>query len=151
MTGQGCLAPRLSTDIFYLLTDSITRRGKQTKHVKAQSCPTICDPMDCSLRGCSVHGISQARVLEWVALSFSRGSSQPRDWTQVSHITGRRFYHLSHQGSRLEERWTIFVITRQRSWFLNFTFMPIVSLPQVSKGNSILRCCINHLRAKVAT
>ena len=44
----------------------------------AQSCPTLCDPMDCSLPGSSVHGILQERVLEWVAISFSRGSSQPR-------------------------------------------------------------------------
>ena len=52
--------------------------------------------MDCSLPGSSVHGIFQARILEWVAISFSRGSSQPRDRTQVSCIVGRRFYHLSH-------------------------------------------------------
>ena len=45
----------------------------------AQSCPTLCDPMECSLPGSSVHGILQARVLEWVAISFSRGSSRPRD------------------------------------------------------------------------
>ena len=57
----------------------------------AQSCPTLCDPMDCSLQGSSVHGIFQARVLEWVAISFSRGSSWPRDQTLVSHIAGRRF------------------------------------------------------------
>ena len=47
--------------------------------------------MDCSLPGSSVHGIFQARILEWVAISFSRGSSWPRDWTQVSHITGSCF------------------------------------------------------------
>ena len=57
----------------------------------AQSCPTLCDPMDCSLSGSSVHGIFQARVLEWVAVSFSTGSSQPRDRTQVSRIAGRHF------------------------------------------------------------
>ena len=50
-----------------------------------------CYPMGCSLPGSSVHGIFQAIVLEWVAISFSRGSSQPRDWTQVSHIVGRCF------------------------------------------------------------
>ena len=49
------------------------------------------DPMDCSLPGFSVHGIFQARILEWVAISFSRGSSRPRDWTRVSRIAGRRF------------------------------------------------------------
>ena len=47
----------------------------------AQSCLTLCDPMDYT-----VHGILQARILEWVAFPFSRGSSQSRDWTQVSHI-----------------------------------------------------------------
>ena len=57
----------------------------------AQSCPTLCDPMDCSLSGSSVHGIFQVRVLEWIAISFSRGYSQPRDWTQVFCIAGRRF------------------------------------------------------------
>ena len=51
----------------------------------AQSCPTLCNPMDCSLPGSSVHGIFQARVLEWGAISFSRGSSRTRDRTQVSH------------------------------------------------------------------
>ena len=54
----------------------------------AQSCLTLCNPTDCSLPGSSIHGIFQARILEWVAVSFSMGSSQPRDWTQVSHIAG---------------------------------------------------------------
>ena len=54
-------------------------------------CPTLCDPMDCNLPSSSFHGIFQARILEWVAISFSRRSSQPRDWTQVSCIIGRCF------------------------------------------------------------
>ena len=57
----------------------------------AQSCPTLCDPLDCSPPGSSVHGILQARILEWVAMPFSRGSSQPRDQTQISYIAGRFF------------------------------------------------------------
>ena len=57
----------------------------------ARSCPTLCDPMDCSPPGSSVYGILQARTLEWVAISFSRGSSQLRDGTQASCITGRCF------------------------------------------------------------
>ena len=57
----------------------------------AQSCPTLCDPMDCSLPCSSVHGIFQAIILEWIAISFSRGSSRPRDRTQVSCIVDRRF------------------------------------------------------------
>ena len=55
--------------------------------IVAQSCPTLCDPRDCSLPGSFV----QARILEWVAISFSRGPSQPRDQTWVSHIAGRLF------------------------------------------------------------
>ena len=59
-------------------------------HEVIQWCPTLCDPMDCSLPGASLHGILQARVLEWVAISFSRGSSWPSDRTWVSRIAGRR-------------------------------------------------------------
>ena len=57
----------------------------------AQSCPTLCDPMNCSPPGTSVHGILQNRILEWVAIPFSRGSSQPRDWTQISLTAGGFF------------------------------------------------------------
>ena len=57
----------------------------------AQSCPTLCDSVDCSPPGSSIHGILQAKILEWVAISFSRISSRSRDWTQVSRIAGRRF------------------------------------------------------------
>ena len=56
-----------------------------------QSCLTLCDPVDCSLPGPSVYGILRARTLEWVAMPSSRGSSQPRDRTQVSYIAGRIF------------------------------------------------------------
>ena len=56
-----------------------------------QSCPTLCDPTDCSLPDSSVHGFLQARILEWVAIPFSRGSSWPRNQTQVSWIAGRFF------------------------------------------------------------
>ena len=66
----------------------------------AQSCPTLCDPMDCSLSGSSIQGVFQARVLEWGAISFSRGSSRPRYRTWVSCIVSRHFYCLSHQGSQ---------------------------------------------------
>ena len=57
----------------------------------AQSCLTLCDPRDYSPPGSSVHEILQARILEWVAISFSRESSQPRGLTRVSHIAGRFF------------------------------------------------------------
>ena len=57
----------------------------------AQSCPALWDPMDYSLPGSFFHGIIQARILEWVAILFSRGSPQPRDRTQVYRITGGFF------------------------------------------------------------
>ena len=57
----------------------------------SQSCPTLCDPMDWGPPGSSVHGIFQARILELVAIPFSRGYSQPGDWTQVPRIAGRLF------------------------------------------------------------
>ena len=64
---------------------------KESESDVAQSCPTLCDPVNWGSPGSSVLGILQARILEWVAISFSRGSSQPRDRTQVSCIAGRRF------------------------------------------------------------
>ena len=73
----------------FLLTFLIHSSFPSLFYVKVkvnQSCATPCDPM-----GSPVHGILQARILEWVAFPFSRGSSQPRDQTQVSHIVGRFF------------------------------------------------------------
>ena len=70
--------------------------------VCAQSCPTLCNPVDCSPLGSSVHGIFQARILNWVAISFFRGSSWPRNWTSVSCVSCIDrcvLYQLSHQGS----------------------------------------------------
>ena len=65
--------------------------GNEVKVLVAQLCQTLCDPMDCSPPGSSVHGILQARILEWVIIPFSKGSSRPRDQTQVSCIAGRFF------------------------------------------------------------
>ena len=84
---SGCLIASISfakLAVFYLLYCLCTRSV-------AQSCRTLCNSVDCSLPGFSVHGILQARILEWVTISFSRGSSRPRDRTQVSHIGGRHF------------------------------------------------------------
>ena len=65
----------------------------------AQPCPTLCDPMGCSTPGSSVHGIAQTRILEWVAISFSRGSSQTRDIEPMSSAWQVDFFLLlSHQG-----------------------------------------------------
>ena len=71
-----------------LLNEENTIKCESESEV-AQSCLTLCDPMDCSLPGSSIHGIFQTRILKWVAISFSRESSQLRDKTQVSCIAGR--------------------------------------------------------------
>ena len=65
--------------------------SKGTQVLVSQLCLTLCNPMDCSLPGSSVHGILQARTLEWVAFPFSRGSSQPSDQARVSCIAGGFF------------------------------------------------------------
>jgi hypothetical protein len=70
---------------------SFLRTHSEVKMLVTQSCLTLCDPIDCNPPGSSVHGIRQARILEWVALSFSRGSSQPRKLNQVSCNAGRFF------------------------------------------------------------
>ena len=86
----------------------------KVKSEVAQSCPTLSNPMDCSLPGSSIHGIFQARVLEWVAISFSRGSSQPRDQTRISCVSciGRQIPYLGspeepgkEQRERLKATW----------------------------------------------
>ena len=74
------------------MSEKITTHDKRSKMIMkvkvkvAQSCPTVCDP-----RNYTVRGILQARILEWVAFPFSKGSSQPRDWTQISDVAGRFF------------------------------------------------------------
>ena len=70
------------------------REGMWVLCLVTLSCLTLCDPMDCGQPqrpGSSVHGVLQARILEWAAMPSSKRSSQPRDWTQVSHISGRFF------------------------------------------------------------
>ena len=77
---------------FFLFTSDSNINIKEKKESEvSQSCLTLCGPMDCSPPGSSVHGILQARILEWVAIPFSRASSQPRDPTWVTCIAGRFF------------------------------------------------------------
>ena len=80
----------------------------------AKWCPTLCDSMDSSLPGSSVHGIVQARILEWVTISFSRGSSWPRGQTQVSCIAGRFFTHLATREALKLDKMFLFSTSREK-------------------------------------
>ena len=103
---------------FFCFLKCVTPFWSITNSLQAQSCPTLCDPMVCSLPGSSVPGILQARILEWVALSFSRRSSQPRDWTWVSRIVGR---HFTIWATR-EVLWSINLAVKV-SWKSTFCFV----------------------------
>ena len=93
--------------------DKTEEKGTRLRHLDSpdscvlakslQSCPTLCDPMDCSPSGSSVHGISQGRIPEWVAIFSSRGSSQTRDWTCIScgSCTAGRFFTAEPSGEAL--------------------------------------------------
>ena len=89
------IAPKQNIRVVYFLQECAYCSSKVIAikwKVKSLSCVrSFATPMNCSLPGFSIHGIFQARVLEWLATSFSRGSSRPRDWTQASHIVGRHF------------------------------------------------------------
>ena len=91
----------------------------------AQLCQTLRDSMDCSLPRAtvvaSIHGIFQARVLEWVAISFSRGSSWSRDWTPVSLIVGRRFTVWATR----EVSNNISLLNSKSYWFLFSKLIPV--------------------------
>ena len=93
------------SDLFILFSPTLSMVSN-TCVLATRLCPTLCDPTNCSLPGFSAHGILQARtlepgfsvhgtlqarILEWIAIPFSRGSSQPRDWTLVSCIAGKFF------------------------------------------------------------
>ena len=91
-----CIKPRFTLGITHqsqhiqCLFPSWKKDKRSSMCCLLQSCQTLFNPMDCSPPSSSVHWILQARILEWVAISFSRESSWPRDWTQVSCIAGRR-------------------------------------------------------------
>ena len=99
----------------------------------AQLCPTLCDPVDCSLPGSSFQGILQARILEWVVISFSRGSSQPRNWTWVSCIAGKHF-----------NLWATLVNGNNSPFFL--IYMPFISSSCLNTLRRTVKCWIEVVR-----
>ena len=89
---------------FFFSYEDITSKNERVFHYESrvlvpQSCPTLCDPLDCSLPGSSIHGILQVSILKWVAIPFFRGSSQPRDWTWAYLHCRHILCHLCHQGN----------------------------------------------------
>ena len=111
--------------IIYLIL-GILRLASTSLLVKVlvtQSCLTLCDSMVCSLPSSSVHGILQARILEWVVISFLRGSSQLRDWTLVSSIAGKFFTDWATRGTQywslsnsLGLQWSFLGLRRNVIW-----------------------------------
>ena len=79
--------------------------------MRLESCSTLCNPVDCSLSGSSVHGILQARVLEWVAVPFSKGFSQPRDRTWLSCIASRFFTIWATRKAHLFAHWCLICLS----------------------------------------
>ena len=98
----------------------------------AQSCPTLCNPMGCSPPDSSVHGVLQARILEWVAIPFSRRSSQSRDWTWVSCIAG-------HQRRVLHSRSLLFIYFLYQS----FQFSCLVVSNSVTPWTAALQASLS--------
>ena len=103
----------------------------------AQLCPTLCDPVNCSPPGSSVHGILQARISEWVTISlhqFTRGSSWPRDWTQVSCIAGRFFtVWATREANRCDIIFKKSIHTSMGIW-VGFHVLAIVSNTLINMG-----------------
>ena len=114
------------------------------KALVAQSCSTLCDPMNCSPPGSSVHGILQARILEWVAIPFSRGSSWPRDWAWLSHAAGRFFteplgksiWRYAKSASPLPEC-KVIGESRKQYWWSLFTLSPLPDRRMDERGTSV--------------
>ena len=81
------------------------------KVLVTQLCPTLCNPMDCSLLGSPVHGILQARILEWFDISFSRGNFPTQGSNPGLPHSGHILYHLSHQGNPRILEWVAYLFS----------------------------------------
>ena len=128
--------------------NSLSTRTKEKWVLVTQSCPTLCDPMDCSPPGSSVHGILQARILELAAMPFSRGSSQSRDWTQVSFIAGGFF--TTWATKKAPNTWKIHAdIVFWHRYVLAFSKRGAIWVPSKHfscdwRGKVVCLCWVNH-------
>ena len=101
-----------------------------------------CKPMDYNLPGSSVHGIFQARILEWAAISFSRGSSWPRDETQVSYIAGRFF--IKWATSQMLYPVQILILHTHHHWAYRFPKHLVESLQLTAKSHDVSSLTPSH-------
>ena len=118
-------------------------------------CPTFCDPIDCSLLGSSVHGILQARILEWIAMPSSRGSFWPRDQTHVSYVycAGRRVpYHWHHLGSPWVENkfWIVEWLEKIKSRIVFHDLWKLCEI-QIWVSMNFFYCDIPHINLCIST
>ena len=111
--------------------------------------PTLCDSMDCGPLGSSVHGISQARILEWVAISYSRGSSQPRDQIRTFCIGRRIFYHCATWKTHI----VLYIICNYKHIYLSMrmkggdalemlSVLPVYTVYSMNSSSSRIACPI---------
>ena len=100
----------------------------------AQSCLTLCEPTDCSPPGFSVHEILQARILEWIAIPSSQGTSQPSDWTLVSCLAGRFFTVWATEKSPVVSWKTVWRLLKTLK--IELLYEPAIPLRYISKKNS---------------
>ena len=119
--------------------------------VKSLSGVWLCDPMDCSLPGFSIHGIFQERVLEWVAITFSRGFSWPRDWTQVSCIAGRCFTIWATKETlrklkTIQKKWRAHALGLEESILWRWSYYPKHSCQITHDIFHINKIILNFLR-----
>ena len=118
----------------------------------AMSSLTLCDPMDCNLSGSSVHGIFQARILKWVAIPFSRGSSQPRNWTHISclAVDSLPLSHHTHTQSKRERNRKLYKTVNKPSlqfWKLAKADnkLKTIFLEFLVKNSTLLPACLRFL------
>ena len=130
---ENLIAIYIPISFWRFLTFSLSYTVAVMRAKLLQSCSTLCDPMDCSPPGFSVHGILQARILEWVAMLSSRGSSWPRDQTCISFVscTGRQvLYHSHHlRGPSLSQILIVEVNPQISLIYLRGDFVQTQSLP----------------------
>ena len=124
---KGVLFPKAGLEAF---TKAILKSGDVYVYVLvAQLSLTLCDPMDCSPPDSSVHGILQARILEWVAFLFSRWSLRPRDQTRVSCIAGRFFTIWATREAQSGNVYALMLLLGPRNGWVEFMLLKRIGSP----------------------